>query len=121
MVLCASFLLAALAGLSTVNAIPTISVKGSKFFTSDGNQFYVKGKYFTCSAFSETHKGTGSKHLTGIAYQLLPDDPLVDGTQCGLDASLMKTIGTNSIRVYHVDSSANHTSCMNAFADAGSM
>src|SRR5690242_5222170 len=31
----------------------------------------------------------------------------------------MKTIGTNSIRVYHVDASADHTQCMSAFADAG--
>ncbi|CAO2650055.1 Nn.00g013470.m01.CDS01 [Neocucurbitaria sp. VM-36] len=92
-----SLLLSALAGLSAVNAIPTIEVKGSKFFTSDGDQFYVKG----------------------IAYQLVPDDPLIDATQCGLDASLMKTIGTNSIRVYHVDPDADHTDCMKAFADAG--
>jgi hypothetical protein len=33
-----------LAGLAVVNAIPTISVKGSKFFTSDGDQFYIRGK-----------------------------------------------------------------------------
>jgi hypothetical protein len=33
----------ALAGAVAVNAIATISVKGSKFFTSDGDQFYVKG------------------------------------------------------------------------------
>jgi hypothetical protein len=33
----------ALAGAVAVNAIATISAKGSKFFTSDGNQFYVKG------------------------------------------------------------------------------
>lgn len=39
-----SLLLSALAGLSAVNAISTIEVKGSKFFTSDGDQFYVKGK-----------------------------------------------------------------------------
>ena len=32
-----------LAGLATVSAIPTISVKGSKFFTSDGDQFFIKG------------------------------------------------------------------------------
>lgn len=29
--------------LTAVNAVPTISVKGAKFFDSDGNQFYVKG------------------------------------------------------------------------------
>jgi hypothetical protein len=40
----ATLALAVTAGLSCVNAIPTISAKGSKFFTSDGNQFYVKGK-----------------------------------------------------------------------------
>ncbi|KAJ4337065.1 hypothetical protein N0V87_004918 [Didymella glomerata] len=87
----------ALAGAVAVDAIATISAKGSKFFTSDGNQFYVKG----------------------IAYQLVPDDPLLDATQCGLDAALMKTIGTNSIRVYHVDPKQDHTKCMSAFADAG--
>ena len=27
----------------TVQSIPTISVTGSKFFTSEGKQFYVKG------------------------------------------------------------------------------
>ncbi|KAF1976776.1 hypothetical protein BU23DRAFT_501235 [Bimuria novae-zelandiae CBS 107.79] len=78
-------------------AIDTISVKGSKFFTKSGNQFFVKG----------------------IAYQLVPDDPLIDNTQCRLDSDLMKTIGTNSIRVYHVDPSANHDDCMKTFADAG--
>jgi hypothetical protein len=31
----------------------------------------------------------------------------------------MKTIGTNSIRVYHVDPTADHTDCMKTFADAG--
>lgn len=36
-------LIASLA-ITTVNAIATISVTGSKFFTSDGDQFFVKGK-----------------------------------------------------------------------------
>lgn len=31
----------------------------------------------------------------------------------------MKTLGTNTIRVYHVDPSADHSDCMNAFAAAG--
>jgi len=63
---------------STVNAaLPTITTKGTKFFDSNGNQFFFKG----------------------VAYQLLPTDPLVDTTQCQLDAALMKTLGANSIRV----------------------
>ena len=28
---------------SIVHAIPTITTKGSKFITSDGNQFFLKG------------------------------------------------------------------------------
>jgi hypothetical protein len=31
----------------------------------------------------------------------------------------MKTLGTNAIRVYHVDASADHTACMQAFDAAG--
>ncbi|KAI6891430.1 glycoside hydrolase family 72 protein [Hortaea werneckii] len=31
----------------------------------------------------------------------------------------MQTLGTNSIRVYHVDPDADHDGCMQAFADAG--
>jgi hypothetical protein len=82
---------------TTVAAIDTISTAGSKFFTSNGSQFYVKG----------------------VAYQLIENDPLVDTQQCELDAALMKQLGANTIRVYHVDSSADHSGCMNAFAQAG--
>ncbi|KAI9848390.1 MAG: hypothetical protein M1837_000184 [Sclerophora amabilis] len=83
--------------ISAVTAISTISTKGSKFFTDDGNQFYIKG----------------------IAYQLVPDDPLIDADQCELDSSKMKDIGANAIRVYHVDPTADHKDCMKAFADNG--
>jgi hypothetical protein len=83
--------------LSGVAAINTISAAGSKFFSSDGSQFYIKG----------------------IAYQLIEDDPLVNTQQCELDAALMKQLGANTIRVYHVNSSADHSGCMNAFAQAG--
>lgn len=31
----------------------------------------------------------------------------------------MKTLGANSIRVYHVDPTADHDGCMSAFSDAG--
>ncbi|KAL2354211.1 Glucanosyltransferase-domain-containing protein [Cryomyces antarcticus] len=93
-----STIFAGLAALAaSVTAIPTISAKGSKLFTSDGRQFFIKG----------------------IAYQLSPDDPLIDSTQCKLDASLMSSIGANAIRVYHVDPTGDHRGCMSTFADAG--
>ena len=47
------------------------------------------------------------------------DDPLVDAAQCALDATLMKTLGANSIRVYHVDPTADHSGCMKEFDNAG--
>jgi 1,3-beta-glucanosyltransferase GAS1 len=31
----------------------------------------------------------------------------------------MKTLGTNAIRIYHVDPDADHSGCMAAFANAG--
>ena len=31
----------------------------------------------------------------------------------------MKELGTNTLRVYHVDAKKNHDGCMKAFADAG--
>jgi 1,3-beta-glucanosyltransferase GAS1 len=55
----------------------------------------------------------------GVAYQLTPDDPLIDNKQCKLDSELMADLGANTIRVYHVDSSQDHTACMQTFADAG--
>jgi len=55
----------------------------------------------------------------GVAYQLVEDDPLVDDAQCQRDAALMQQLGANSIRVYHVDATADHSACMNTFASAG--
>jgi len=104
--------------VSNVLAIPKISALGSKFFTSDGNQFYIKG-------MRDVHpnrllRSLLTRHLcSGVAYQLIDQDPLINTTQCQLDAALMKQLGANSIRVYHVDGGADHSGCMNVFADAG--
>ena len=43
MAVCSTFLLLVALICATVKAIPTLSVVGSKFFTSDGNQFFIKG------------------------------------------------------------------------------
>lgn len=99
-----------------VFAIPKIAVVGTKFFTEDGDQFYIKGRPSLSSVRgldSNTHS-----HL-GIAYQLIPLDPLIDTAQCKRDAKLMKDLNANAIRVYHVDPTADHSGCMKAFADVG--
>lgn len=54
-----------------------------------------------------------------MSYQLRPSDPLIDSDQCARDVKLMKELGVNTIRVYHVDPEANHDGCMDAFDEAG--
>ncbi|KZF25294.1 glycoside hydrolase family 72 protein [Xylona heveae TC161] len=108
---------AAMVAVSSVEAISQISVKGSKFFTDDGNQFFIKGM-FSCT-FHLLQRHLTHRLLVGVAYQLTEDDPLIDTNQCQLDASLMQKLGANTIRVYHVDPTGDHKGCMDAFADAG--
>ena len=59
------------------------------------------------------------KVLLGVAYQPAQADPLIDTSQCQLDATQMQDLGANTIRVYHVDSTADHSGCMSTFSDAG--
>ena len=105
----------AITALRTVSTIPTISAVGAKFFTSDGDQFYIKGM----SAWEGFPWEFSDKLGVGIAYQLTDSDPLIDTTQCQLDATQMQDLGANTIRVYHVDATADHSGCMSAFAAAG--
>ncbi|OTB03417.1 glycoside hydrolase family 72 protein [Hypoxylon sp. CI-4A] len=86
-----------LCGAAATSAIATIESYGNKFFTSDGAQFFIKG----------------------VAYQLTEKDPLADTEQCTRDAKLMKELGVNTIRVYHVNPDSDHDGCMSAFEDAG--
>lgn len=89
---------AALSGVAvSVTALDAVEVYGNKFFNKDGSQFFIKG----------------------VAYQLSPDDPLIDTDQCNRDVGLMKELGANTLRVYHVDAQADHDGCMKTFADAG--
>jgi Glucanosyltransferase len=103
--------------VTSVSAIPKITIKGSKFFTDDGNQFYIKGARIL--SLGIRFRGLTSFDLAGIAYQLTANDPLIDTEQCTMDASLMQELGANTIRVYHVGASGDHKGCMDAFAAKG--
>lgn len=88
----------ALLGLGrSVAALDPIEAYGNKFFNKNGTQFFLKG----------------------VAYQLVPQDPLIDTDQCQRDFPLMKELGVNAIRVYHVDADGKHDGCMKAMDDAG--
>ncbi|OAA41379.1 Glycolipid anchored surface protein GAS1 [Metarhizium rileyi] len=81
----------------SVGALDPIEAYGNKLFNKNGTQFFIKG----------------------VAYQLVPDDPLIDTEQCKRDFALMRELGVNTIRVYHVDAKAKHDGCMKALDDAG--
>lgn len=45
-------------------------------------------------------------------------DPLADETTCKRDIAEFQSLGVNTVRVYMVDNSVSHDTCMNALADA---
>jgi 1,3-beta-glucanosyltransferase GAS5 len=85
---------------SSGSALPTVTTKGNAFFAGE-NRFYIKGV---------DYQPGGSSNLA---------DPLADPSTCNRDIPVFKKLGLNTIRVYTVDNSANHDTCMAALADAG--
>ncbi|KAK7917275.1 hypothetical protein PG985_010883 [Apiospora marii] len=81
--------------------LPPISIKGSKLYTPNGDQFFVKGVTYYLDSDPEMR------------------DRLRDTKQCEIDAELMADMGVNTIRVYEVDSSYSHDGCMEAFDKRG--
>ncbi|OMJ22474.1 1,3-beta-glucanosyltransferase GAS2 [Smittium culicis] len=63
--------------------------------------------------------------IKGIAYQPKKGapvgslDPLADKVGCLRDVEIFKDLGINAIRVYEVDVTKNHDSCMKALSEAG--
>jgi len=99
---------AAVLASRAVASVPTIEIKGSKFFYSNnGTQFFVQGVAYQQPVTSSTTNTLGFI------------DPLADLTSCQRDIPYLLQLSTNVIRVYSIDPTQNHDDCMNAFADAG--
>ncbi|KAF3104479.1 hypothetical protein TWF569_000084 [Orbilia oligospora] len=98
-------LFSTLAGLATLAtsaaaALTPITIRGNAFY-SGNTRFYVRGVDYQPGGASD------------------PKDPLADTAICGRDIPAMKELGLNAIRVYIIDSAADHDECMKMLDDAG--
>ncbi|KAI9670084.1 MAG: 1,3-beta-glucanosyltransferase gas1 [Trizodia sp. TS-e1964] len=107
----ASALLAATSFITSVAAdVDPIVIKGSKFFYSgNGTQFFMRGVAYQ-QDISTNGSLSGSNKYT---------DPLADATGCARDIPYLVSLRTNTIRVYAVDPTADHSKCMSMLQDAG--
>jgi len=86
--------------------IPSIEVVGNKFFyKNNGTQFYIKGVAYQ----QDTANSSDSTFV----------DPLADGDSCKRDLPYLLELSTNTLRVYAVNTSVDHSDCMDLFAQHG--
>ncbi|KAL8987115.1 MAG: hypothetical protein Q9177_003652 [Variospora cf. flavescens] len=79
---------------------PPVTVRGNAFFAGS-TRFYVRGVDYQPGGASDAA------------------DPLADTTVCRRDIAEFKKLNINTVRVYTIDNSKDHTECMNELADAG--
>lgn len=85
--------------------VPPIEVAGNKFFYSNnGSQFFIKGVAYQ----SDTANGSADDNI---------NDPLADYSTCSRDIPYLKKLDTNVVRVYAVNTSLDHTKCLQALAE----
>ncbi|KAL6408484.1 1,3-beta-glucanosyltransferase gel4 [Ilyonectria robusta] len=89
--------------------LPSIEKKGSKFFFSNGTQFFLKGVGYQQDSSAAGATTTNSTFV----------DPLADEARCKEDIPLLAELGTNIIRTYAIDPTADHSACMKLLNDAG--
>ncbi|KAG9693195.1 1,3-beta-glucanosyltransferase gel3, partial [Aureobasidium melanogenum] len=107
---CAFAAISVLAGYATADVDPIV-IKGSKFFYQSNNtQFFIRGV-----AYQADPSRNDNSTSTNTSYV----DPLADPDACSRDIPYLKELRTNVVRVYAVDPSQNHDSCMNQLANAG--
>ncbi|CCK70205.1 1,3-beta-glucanosyltransferase KNAG_0D04600 [Huiozyma naganishii CBS 8797] len=87
---------------SSGSSLAPITISGNAFFNSATKErFYIRGV---------DYQPGGSSNLT---------DPLADADICGRDVPIFKDLGINTVRVYTVDNSVDHSKCMNLLAENG--
>lgn len=94
----------AFAGAALAADMPSITMKGSKFFYPNGTQFFMKGVAY------QREFGASGSTSTDTSKQYT--DPLADEKACKRDIPLLAELGTNTIRTYAIDPKADHDACM---------
>jgi 1,3-beta-glucanosyltransferase GAS1 len=131
----ATVLLAVLTTLvCSVQAISKVTRQGRYLYTADGNRFYIKGVAYQeqgeCSHtlrrfnWEITERWSISGAVVSGANNPFGEpstftDPLALSDACARDLPYLQGLGINTIRVYSVDSTLNHDSCMTALSSAG--
>ncbi|KAK2628875.1 hypothetical protein QTJ16_001978 [Diplocarpon rosae] len=100
---------AALFATSVTADLPPIVIKGSHFFYENGTEFFIRGVAYQQDVSSN---GTTSADASFT-------DPLADEAGCKRDIPLLQELGTNTIRVYAINASLDHSACMKMLQDAG--
>lgn len=92
--------------------VAPIQVVGNKFFdTETGTQFFMKG-----IAYQRTRMP--HEELVGLGGTMLIDS-MANEEDCLRDLGNFMDLGINVVRVYQIDTAADHDVCMNAYAKAG--
>ncbi|KAI0063185.1 glycoside hydrolase family 72 protein [Artomyces pyxidatus] len=99
---------------SGVHAIGKITRSGRYLFNADGSRFYIKGVAYQEQGAVDT-SDPNNPFLEPSTFI----DPLANSTACARDLPFLQQLGVNAIRVYSVNSSLNHDSCMQALSSAG--
>ncbi|KAH9964549.1 glycoside hydrolase family 72 protein [Russula dissimulans] len=97
---------------SEVFGIGQITRTGRYLFAADGTRWFIKGVAYQPQGVSSVGNGPFSEAITFI-------DPLANATACARDLPYLTALGVNTIRVYSVDATQNHDSCMTALSGAG--
>ncbi|KAI9445531.1 carbohydrate-binding module family 43 protein/Glycoside hydrolase family 72 protein [Lactarius indigo] len=95
------------------HAIGKVTRSGRYLYNADGSRFYIKGiAYQEQGAATVDPNAPFSEPSTFI-------DPLANATACARDIPFLQQLGVNAIRVYSVNASLNHDSCMQGLSSAG--
>ncbi|EEB06247.1 cell wall protein Gas1 [Schizosaccharomyces japonicus yFS275] len=100
---------AAFAGIAKAS-LPTISVDGRYFYFENGTRFFIKGVAYQPNVDTDSNGDAVSSDFV---------DPLAQEDSCLRDVEYFKKLHINTIRVYAVNASQDHSACMKALDSAG--